>query len=103
MPLPICPAPMMPTDLMVEIAPVSAPLRDRSTGPPDFLDLTPASMTPCSFNTPVELSAFCCRSRLSLGFFQLCFHLGQNLEQIAHQTVVRHLEDGCLAILVDGQ
>src|SRR5262245_59584899 len=100
MPLPIWPAPMMPTDLMVETASDSEPLRGRSTGPPDFLALRPASMTPCSFNTPVDLCASCCRS--SLGLFQFGPHLRQNLEQVADHAIVRNLEDRGFAILVDG-
>src|SRR5204863_4319294 len=98
MPLPIWPAPTMPTDLMATCA-LGSPLRARSNGVPGFFVLTPASMTPCSFTTPV---ACLLSSGLLAGLLQLCLQLRQYLEQVRHQSVVGDLEDRRLAVLVDG-
>src|SRR6185312_5769812 len=103
MPLPIWPAPTMPTDLMATCA-LASPLRARSSGVPGFFVLTPASMTPCSFTTPVE------RPRLNVvpptgllaGLLQLRFQLRQRLEQVRDQSEIGDLKDWRLAVLVDG-
>src|SRR6185295_19809340 len=98
MPLPIWPAPMIPTDLMATCA-LASPLRARSNGVPGFFVLTPASMTPCSFTAPVASSP---PAGLLAGLLQLCFQFRQHLKQVCHQSVVGDLENRRLAVLVDG-
>src|SRR5262245_56202961 len=87
MPLPICPAPMMPTLRMEWAAACSPRAFGRSFTSTIFAYLLRSSAPHPLCSTP-EL-------------FQLLGELGQGLIEVRHQSVVSDLKDRCLFVLVD--
>src|SRR5688572_4746299 len=87
MPLPICPAPITPTDLIL---------------PAIFLFTSWPSNGRTFYAEPRWLATLGMTGRLTPDFAKLRREFGQGLIKVGNQPVIGDLEDRCFLILVDG-
>ena len=96
MPLPIWPAPTMPTVLMAGTCGASPSL----SGCDLSVEFTMASITEPS-TVIIRRESATARGALVLNLLQFFRNFGNRFEQIRYQAVVGHLEDRSLGVLVD--